>query len=92
MGSICLEVKRKKTKDLCNLQAVHQLHVWVYIHKYTIIMWGLISPERGGVDELMLHPTYTTDITGCIEQGGCRVEDMNLAIMSGVVGIVRVIT
>ena len=39
------EMKWKKSKDLYNLQAIHQLCVWVYIHKYAIITWGLVSPE-----------------------------------------------
>lgn len=44
------------------------------------------------MDELTLHAMYATGVTGRIEHSRRRIEDTNLAVILGIVGIDRVIT
>lgn len=79
------EMKGKKCKDAHNIQTIHWVCLWVCIHECTVVTWGLISPERGGANELPSHTVKATDVTRCIEHGSCRVEDADFAVVLGVV-------
>jgi hypothetical protein len=58
---------------------MHTVDLIASIHKYTIIPWHPLEPQRCCLDDLLLHAFSVAQITGCMKGCNCTVDNVDMA-------------